>query len=136
MSLHLPTLNALLNSTSALLLCVGYLAIRRGRRDLHKGLMIGALAASVLFLVSYLVHHYSHGTTRYARDDWTRPVYLAILLTHTVLAGVNVPLVVMTVVRAAKGRFEAHRRIARWTLLNWLYVSVTGVAIYLMLYRL
>lgn len=134
--MHLPTLNALLNSASALLLCAGYLAIRRGRRELHKRLMIGALLASVLFLVSYLVYHYSAGATRYARDDWTRPVYLAILLTHTVLAGVNVPLVVMTVVRAAKGRFEAHRRIARWTLLNWLYVSVTGVAIYLMLYRL
>lgn len=132
----LPALNAVLNSLSALLLCSGYLAIRRGRRDLHVRLMIGALSASVLFLASYLTYHYLHGSTKYARHDWTRPVYFAILLSHTVLAVVNVPLVVMTVVRAARRRFDAHRRIARWALPVWLYVSVTGVAVYLMLYRL
>jgi putative membrane protein len=133
---RLPALNAVLNSLSALCLCSGYLAIRRGRRDLHIGLMIAALSASALFLVSYLTYHYLHGSTKYSRHDWTRPVYFAILLSHTVLAVVNVPLVVMTVVRAARKRFDAHRRIARWALPVWLYVSVTGVAVYLMLYRL
>jgi putative membrane protein len=133
---HLPTLNAVLNSTSALCPCAGYLAIRRGRRELHQRLMVAALAASVLFLVSYLTYHWFHRTTRYPHHDWTRPVYFAILLSHTVLAVVNVPLVVMTVVRAARRDFERHRRIARWTLPVWLYVCVTGVAVYLMLYKL
>lgn len=132
----LPTLNALLNSTSALCLCAGYLAIRRSRRRLHAGLMIGALSASLLFLGSYLTYHWFRGSTPYARHDWTRPLYFAILLTHTLLAALNVPLVAVTVVRAARRRFDAHRRIARWTLPVWLYVSVTGVAVYLMLYRL
>jgi len=132
----LPTLNALLNSTSALCLCAGYLAIRRHRKRLHAGLMISALSASVLFLVSYLTYHWFHGTTRYPHEDWTRPLYLGILLSHTVLAVVNVPLVIVTVTRAARRRFDAHRRIARWTLPVWLYVSITGVVVYLMLYRL
>jgi putative membrane protein len=133
---HLPTLNALLNSTSALCLCAGYLAIRQGRRELHIRLMVGALAASVLFLASYLTYHWLHGSTRYSRHDWTRPLYFAVLLSHTVLAVVNVPLVILTVVRAARKRFDAHKRIARWTLPIWLYVCVTGVVVYLMLYRL
>jgi putative membrane protein len=133
---HLPTLNAVLNSLSALCLCAGYLAIRRGRRQAHAALMLVALGASVLFLLSYVVHHWQHGSTRYGRDDWTRPVYLAILLSHTVLAAANVPLVILTVTRAARRRFDKHRRIARFTLPVWLYVSVTGVVIYLMLYRL
>ncbi|HEX5137286.1 MAG TPA: DUF420 domain-containing protein [Planctomycetota bacterium] len=131
----LPALNAVLNSTAALLLCTGYLAIRRRRIDLHMRCMLGALGASLLFLVSYLTYHYVHGTTRYPRQDWTRPVYLAILGTHTVLAAANVPLVLMTASRAARKRFDAHRRIARWTLPVWLYVSVTGVVVYLMLYK-
>ncbi|MHC4547409.1 MAG: DUF420 domain-containing protein [Planctomycetota bacterium] len=133
---QLPAVNAALNSTSALLLCLGYLAIRRQRRILHAGLMIAALLVSVLFLVSYLVYHFHHGATPYARYDWTRPLYFTILGTHTVLAVVNVPLVVVTVYRAARRRFDRHRRLARWTLPVWLYVSVTGVVIYLMLYRL
>jgi putative membrane protein len=131
----LPALNAVLNSLSALCLCSGYLAIRRGRRALHARLMVAALAFSTLFLASYLTHHWLHESRRYPREDWTRPVYLAVLLSHTVLAVVNVPLVAMTVVRAARKRFDAHRRIARWALPVWLYVSVTGVAVYLMLYR-
>ena len=131
---QLPTVNAVLNSTSALFLCAGFLAIRRRHRRLHVGLMIGALTASVLFLVSYLLYHAFHGSTSYARWDWTRPLYFAILISHSVLAVVNVPLVTLTVVRAARRRFDAHRRIARWTLVVWLYVSVTGVVIYLMLY--
>ena len=131
---QLPTLNAALNTTSAVLLVAGFRAIRRDRRRLHAGLMIGALSASVLFLVSYLTYHALHGSTPYAKEDWTRPLYFAILITHSILAVVNVPLVIVTVVRAARRRFEAHRRIARWTLGVWLYVSVTGVVIYLMLY--
>jgi len=131
---QLPTLNAALNTTCAVLLVAGFRAIRRDRRRLHAGLMIGALSASVLFLVSYLVYHAFHGSTPYAKEGWTRPLYFAILITHSILAVVNVPLVIVTVVRAARRRFEAHKRIARWTLGVWLYVSVTGVVIYLMLY--
>ncbi|MHC4135818.1 MAG: DUF420 domain-containing protein [Planctomycetota bacterium] len=131
---QLPTLNAVLNSTCALLLVAGFSAIRRGSRRLHAGLMLGALTASVLFLVSYLVYHAYHGSTPYPKRDWTRPLYFAILISHSVLAAVNVPLVILTVVRAARRRFDAHRKIARWTLFVWLYVSVTGVVIYLMLY--
>ena len=131
---QLPTLNAALNTTSAVLLVAGFRAIRRDRRRLHAGLMIGALSASVLFLVSYLTYHALHGSTPYAKEDWTRPLYFAILITHSILAVVNVPLVILTVVRAARRRFEAHKRIARWTFGVWLYVSVTGVVIYLMLY--
>lgn len=132
---NLPALNAVLNSLSALCLCSGYLAIRRERKDLHIRLMIAALSLSILFLASYLTYHWFHRATPYPRHDWTRPVYFAILLSHTVLAVVNVPLVVVTVVRAARKRLDAHRRIARWTLPIWLYVSVTGVAVYLMLHR-
>jgi len=131
---QLPTINAALNTTCALLLCAGFLAIRRDRRRLHAGLMLGALTASVLFLVSYLVYHAFRGSTPYTKEGWTRPLYFAILISHIILAAVNVPLVIVTVVRAARRRFEAHKRIARWTLGVWLYVSVTGVVIYLMLY--
>lgn len=132
----LPHLNALLNATSAVCLVAGYAAIRSGRRELHARLMLSAVAAAILFLVSYVTYHYGHGMTRYARRDWTRPLYLAILSSHTVLAVVNVPLVVMTVRRAVRKDFEAHRRIAKWTLRVWLYVSVTGVIVYGMLYHL
>ena len=131
---QLPTLNAVLNTTSAVLLVAGFIAIRRDRRRLHAGLMIGALTASVLFLVSYLVYHAFHGSTSYAREDWTRPLYFAILVSHSILAVVNVLLVILTVVRAARRRFDAHKKVARWTLRVWLYVSITGVVIYLMLY--
>jgi len=131
----LPRLNAVLNSAGALLLLAGYLAIRRKRQRLHAGLMVSALAAAALFLVSYLVYHYEHGATPYAKEDWTRPVYFAVLISHTLLAAANAPLVILTVFHAAKRRFDRHRRIARWTLPIWLYVNVTGVLVYLMLYR-
>jgi uncharacterized membrane protein YozB (DUF420 family) len=134
---HLPTVNACLNATAALLLCLGFLAIRRGRREAHIRFMIAALATSTLFLASYLTYHFNtEAVTRYVKQDWTRPLYFAILISHTILAVVVLPLVVMTVVRAAKGQFDKHRRIARITLPVWLYVSVTGVTIYLMLYVL
>ncbi|MHC4340190.1 MAG: DUF420 domain-containing protein [Planctomycetota bacterium] len=135
MTEHLPTVNATLNCLSALCMCAGFLAIRQGRRALHIKFMAGALTASLLFLISYLSYHYLHGSTKYHGEGAIRVVYFSILLTHTVLAAVVVPLVLLAVIRALKGKFEKHKRIARWTLPVWLYVSVTGVVIYLMLYR-
>lgn len=132
----LPTLNALLNGTAAVLLLLGWRAIRAGRREQHRKLMLGALSCSALFLVSYLIYHAQVGSVRFQRTGTIRTVYLSILLTHTVLAAAIVPLVATTVWRAWKGRFELHRRIARVTLPLWAYVSVTGVVIYWMLYRL
>ena len=131
----LPTLNALLNGTSAALLVTGWLLIRAGRRDAHRRAMTAALACSVLFLVSYLAYHAQVGSVRFTGTGTVRTVYFVILLTHTVLAAVVAPLAVITFLLARKGRLETHRRLARWTLPLWLYVSVTGVAVYVMLYR-
>ena len=132
----LPALNAGLNATSAVLLATGYVLIRRGRRDAHKRVMIAALVTSALFLASYLVYHAQVGSVRFRGQGPVRTVYFTILLTHTVLAVVIVPLVAMTLVPALRGRFDRHRRLARITLPLWAYVSVTGVVIYWMLYRL
>jgi uncharacterized membrane protein YozB (DUF420 family) len=132
----LPALNAVLNATSALLLATGYVLIRRGRRDAHKRVMLAALASSALFLTSYLVYHAQVGSVRFRGQGAVRTVYFAILLTHTVLAVAIVPLVATTLVPALRGRFDRHRRLARVTLPLWAYVSVTGVVIYWMLYRL
>jgi len=131
----LPTLNALLNGTSAALLVTGWLLIRAGRRDAHRRAMTAAFACSVLFLVSYLTYHAQMGSVRFTGRGSVRTVYLAILLTHTVLAAAVAPLAVTAFLLARKGRFETHRKLARWTLPLWLYVSVTGVVIYVMLYR-
>jgi putative membrane protein len=132
----LPALNAFLNASSALLLATGYALIRRGRRDAHKRVMLAALASSALFLTSYLVYHAQVGSVRFRGQGAVRTVYLTILLTHTVLAVAIVPLVATTLVPALRGRFDRHRRLARVTLPLWAYVSVTGVVIYWMLYRL
>jgi len=132
----LPTLNAALNATSAVLLALGWTAIRRGRRELHRRCMLGALTASALFLTSYLVYHAQVGSVRFTGQGWVRIVYFAILLSHTVLAVVIAPFVVVTVARALRANFEAHRRLARLTLPLWAWVSVTGVVVYWMLYRL
>jgi uncharacterized membrane protein YozB (DUF420 family) len=132
----LPTLNAILNATSASLLLAGWLLIRRGRRRAHQRVMIAALACSSLFLVSYLVYHAQVGSVRFTGQGPIRTVYFAILLSHTVLAVAIVPLVLVTVTRALRGRFDRHRRLARVTLPLWAYVSVTGVVVYWMLYRL
>lgn len=132
----LPALNAALNSASTLCLSFGYYFIRRGNKIAHRNCMIGALSASALFLISYLTYHYNAGRTVFAEPQWFRPIYLGILLTHTVLAVAIVPLVIMTVTRAARGQWEKHRAIARWTLPLWLYVSVTGVTIYFLLYQI
>lgn len=132
----LPALNATLNGLSACLLLAGWVFIRRGHRLAHRNCMIAALTTSALFLASYLTYHYlSHTVTRFAEPAWFRPIYLAILLTHTVLAVVILPLIGFTVYHASRQQFEAHRRVARWTWPLWMYVSVTGVLIYLLLYQ-
>ncbi|MCS7042484.1 MAG: DUF420 domain-containing protein [Bryobacteraceae bacterium] len=132
----LPALNALLNTASAVLLLTGYRLIRQGRREAHRKAMTAALAVSVLFLASYLVYHAQVGSVRFQKTGWIRPVYFSILISHTVLAACVAPMALVTVWRAWKGRFDRHRRLARITLPLWLYVSVTGVIVYLMLYRL
>src|SRR5579884_1678505 len=129
-------LNATLNGTSALLLLCGYLAIRRGKRETHKKLMLSAFGVSCAFLVSYLVYHYRVGHVPFTGQGWIRPVYFALLLSHTILAAVIVPLILITLRRAWLERFDKHKIIARWTLPLWLYVSVTGVIVYLLLYQI
>jgi uncharacterized membrane protein YozB (DUF420 family) len=132
----LPHLNASLNATSGLLLLAGFFFIRRRRVTAHLVCMVGALCISALFLVSYLVYHYNYGSVRFTGQGAVRRLYLGILLTHTVLAVVIVPLILLTVRRAVRGEFRLHRRLARWTYPLWLYVSATGVIVYLMLYHL
>jgi uncharacterized membrane protein YozB (DUF420 family) len=132
----LPGVNATLNATTAALLTIGYRLIRRGHRRAHRAVMLTAFALSVLFLASYLYYHAHAGTTRFAGRGWIRPVYFAILLSHTVLAAAIVPLVLVTLARGLRADFPNHARLARWTLPAWLYVSVTGVVVYGMLYRL
>jgi uncharacterized membrane protein YozB (DUF420 family) len=132
----LPALNAILNGTSAVLLMSGYLLIRRGRVDLHRRCMIAALVTSALFLTSYVVYHANTGSRPFPGQGVVRGVYFAILITHVVLAAVIVPLALTTASRGLRGQYERHVRIARWTLPIWMYVSVTGVVIYLMLYQM
>ncbi|MFM1768785.1 MAG: hypothetical protein RJA22_1314 [Verrucomicrobiota bacterium] len=138
----LPALNACLNGLATLFLLAGYVFIRQGRREAHRNCMVGALLMSTLFLASYLYYHYSmqrlHGEahTRFVNPAWFRPYYLIILFTHLVGAIAIVPMVLVTVVRAFRERFDAHRRIARWTWPVWMYVSVTGVVIYFLLYQI
>jgi uncharacterized membrane protein YozB (DUF420 family) len=132
----LPPLNATLNALSAALVVSGYLCIRRGRATAHKCCMVSALVVSSLFLLGYVTLRAVAGMTRFTGEGWIRPVYFAILSSHTVLAAVIVPLVLLALVRAVRGDFERHVRIARWALPVWLYVSVTGVLIYWLLYHL
>ncbi|HEY3176416.1 MAG TPA: DUF420 domain-containing protein [Candidatus Polarisedimenticolia bacterium] len=132
----LPALNAVLNATSAGLLALGYVLIRRGRREAHQKVMQAALFCSALFLLSYLTYHAQVGSVRFQGQGPIRAVYFAILISHTILAIVIVPMVLVTFVRARRGRFDRHRAIARVTLPLWAYVSVTGVIVYWMLYRL
>jgi len=132
---NLPHWNALLNCTSALLLVTGFLFIRRKDIRLHRIFMLAALTASALFLVSYLVYHAQVGSVRFQGQGWIRPLYFAVLLSHTLLAAAVVPLALITVRHALTGRFQRHRRMARWTLPIWVYVSLTGVLVYLMLYH-
>jgi putative membrane protein len=131
----LPTLNAVLNASAALVLVGGYLAIRRRRVTLHRACMLTALGLSAAFLVSYLVYHAQVGSRPFTGQGPIRTLYFAILISHTVLAVAIVPLVLLAVRRAFAGQFARHARLARWTLPLWLYVSVTGVVVYWMLYR-
>jgi putative membrane protein len=131
----LPKLNAVLNATAAVLLVCAYTLIRRGRREAHKRVMLAAFTVSVLFLISYLTYHARVGSVRYPHAGPIRSVYLTILFTHTVLAASVPVLAIITLRRGLKGNFARHKAIARWTLPVWLYVSVTGVVVYLMLYQ-
>lgn len=133
---YLPHLNACLNATSAILLFSGWRFIKAQNVAAHRACQIAALVVSLLFLVSYLTYHYNHGTTRFQGTGLARPIYFTILTSHTILAIVIVPLVALTFFRAVRADFARHRRIARITLPLWLYVSVTGVIVYLMLYQI
>ena len=137
MTIHdLPTVNAFLNATAAILLVWGFTLIKRKKITEHRRVMISAFVVSCIFLVCYLVYHYNVGSVRFPRPGWVKTVYLTILTTHTILA-VTVPfLAIITLNRALRGLFDKHRKIARWTFPIWLYVSVTGVIVYLMLYHL
>ncbi|HYT69528.1 MAG TPA: DUF420 domain-containing protein [Vicinamibacterales bacterium] len=132
----LPALNATLNATSAVLLATGWILIKRGSWMAHRNVMIAAFCTSVLFLTSYLVYHAQVGSVRFTKQGPIRTVYFSILLTHTVLAVTIVPMVLVTLSRGLAAKYDRHRRIARWTMPLWMYVSVTGVVVYLMLYRL
>ncbi|GIW80777.1 MAG: hypothetical protein KatS3mg105_2584 [Gemmatales bacterium] len=136
---NLPGVNAVLNTTSALLIVAGFIAIRRRRVGVHKTCMLSAFVVSSAFLASYLYYHFvvRHGTpTYFTGQGWLRPLYFAILISHTILAIVTAPLVLYSIFLGLMGKWQRHKRIARWTLPLWLYVSVTGVLVYWMLYRL
>ncbi|MFQ5656361.1 MAG: DUF420 domain-containing protein [Candidatus Methylomirabilales bacterium] len=132
----LPAINALLNGTSALLLTIGYLYIRRRKVTAHKVCMVTAFGVSCLFLVSYLIHHSQVGSIPFSGQGWIRPIYFILLISHIILAALIIPLALTTVYRALSAQFDKHVRIARWTFPIWLYVSVTGVVVYVMLYQL
>ena len=132
----LPALNAGLNSISTLLLGAGYYFIRNGQREKHRAMMLAAFACSCLFLTSYLIYHYYAGSVPFQGQGWIRPVYFTILISHIILAAAIVPLALITLTRALRERYDRHRRIARWTFPIWMYVSITGVVIYLMLYQM
>ena len=132
----LPALNATLNATAAFLLVCGYILIRRRKKQAHKRVMLGAFTTSSVFLACYLIYHWQVGSVRFPRAGAIRTVYLSILATHTVLAATVPVLAIITLSRGLSARFDKHRAIARWTLPIWLYVSVTGVVVYLMLYKM
>ena len=132
----LPAVNATLNATAAALLVCGYVLIRRRRKQAHKRIMLAAFATSSLFLACYLIYHWQVGSVRFPRTGAIRTVYLSILATHTALAATVPVLAIVTLSRGLSSRFDKHRAIARWTLPIWLYVSVTGVVVYLMLYKM
>jgi putative membrane protein len=131
----LPALNATLNGLSAILLTTGYILIRRGHRGLHKRCMLAALTTSALFLVSYVIYHLNTGSRPFPGQGAIRLIYFVILITHVILAAAILPLALITTARGLKDQYDRHVRIARWTLPLWMYVSVTGVVIYLMLYQ-
>jgi len=131
-----PKINATLNGCSAVLLVTGRMLIGRGKVAAHRAVMLTAFTTSSLFLVSYLYYHYHVGSVHFRGTGWTRPLYFSILISHTTLAVIIVPMVLITLTRALREQFDRHRAIARWTFPLWLYVSVTGVIVYLMLYQI
>ena len=131
-----PAINALLNFTSAVCLINGYLSIKRGRKEIHRRFMLAAFSCSVIFLLSYLAYHYQVGSVKFSGQGLARRIYIGILLTHTVLAALTAPLALATLRPALAGRFDLHRKRARVTFPIWIYVSVTGVVVYLMLYQM
>jgi uncharacterized membrane protein YozB (DUF420 family) len=131
-----PVINATLNGTSAVLLVTAHRQINLGRMAAHRALMLAAVCTSTLFLISYLYYHWHVGSVHFQGQGWSRPLYFSILISHTILAAAIVPLIIITLIRALRERFDQHRAIARWTYPLWLYVSVTGVIIYFMLYHL
>ena len=136
MTVHdLPAVNASLNAVSGVLLLCGYLLIRARRIALHRAVMIAAFATSSLFLICYLVYHAQVGSVPFPRHGFVRPLYFTILITHVLLAATVPPLAIVTLTRGLRGRYPQHRRIARWTLPIWMYVSVTGVLVYVLLYQ-
>ena len=136
LSLHdLPAVNAVLNGISAVLLVVAWILILNRRIDAHRRVMIAAFSTSSLFLICYIVYHAQVGSVRFTRQGLVRPLYFAILITHVTLAAAVLPLAVVTLSRGLKARYDRHRAIARWTLPIWLYVSVTGVLVYVLLYQ-
>jgi len=132
----LSTLNALLNAVSATLLIAGYRYIKKGEQEKHKRFMVAALVVSALFLTSYLIYHYYVGSVPYPHHDWTRPVYFIILIPHVILAGIMTPFILVAVWFALKAQFEKHRKLVKWVWPVWIYVSLSGVVIYMMLYHL
>lgn len=136
MTVHdLPAVNATLNAVSGLLLVIGYILIRARRIELHRKVMIAAFGTSTLFLICYVVYHVQVGSVPFPRQGFVRPLYFTILITHVTLAAAVPPLAIVTLLRGLMGRYDAHRRIARWTFPIWLYVSVTGVLVYVLLYQ-
>jgi uncharacterized membrane protein YozB (DUF420 family) len=131
-----PALNATLNGASAVLITTGHALLQRKKISLHRACMIAAVVTSSLFLTSYLYYHAHVGSVHFSGQGWVRPVYFALLISHTMLAAAVVPLVLLSLIAGLRGRFERHRRIARWAYPIWLYVSVTGVVVYIMLYRI
>jgi uncharacterized membrane protein YozB (DUF420 family) len=131
----LPAVNASLNALSGVLLMIGFLLVRRGHVTGHRRVMIAAFVASSLFLVSYIVYHAQIGSVRFTRQGFVRPLYFTILITHVTLAAAVLPLAILTLSRGLRARYAPHRRIARWTLPIWMYVSVTGVLVYVLLYQ-
>jgi putative membrane protein len=136
MTVHdLPAVNAALNAMAAVLLTIGFVLIRKGRIDAHRRTMIAAFATSSLFLICYITYHAQVGSVRFTRQGFVRPLYFAVLITHVTLAAAVLPLAIITLSRGLKARYDRHRAIARWTLPIWLYVSVTGVLVYVLLYQ-
>ncbi|OGC95747.1 MAG: hypothetical protein A2W25_08945 [candidate division Zixibacteria bacterium RBG_16_53_22] len=132
----LPTVNALLNLTSAILLFIGRIQIKKGRADRHKKIMITALVSSAFFLTSYLIYHGAVGSVPYGRFDWTRPLYFIILVPHIILAGLMAPFILLAVYYALRQKFDQHRRLVRWVWPVWMFVSMSGIVVYVMLYHL